>query len=64
MAQTEVCVECGHTPLKKIGDIKQTRLFLCPECFHEKVIYVRDKECSHEEYDTKNNCLHCGKSKN
>ncbi len=61
--KTEGCEECGHSPLKKIGDIKQTRLFLCPQCFTEKVIYIREKSCTHE-FDTKNICLICGKSKN
>ena len=60
----EECIECGHTPLKKIGDIKQTRLFLCPQCFTEKVIYIPEKACKHEKYDVKNNCLICGKPKN
>jgi len=59
----EECVECGHAPLKKIGDIKQTRLFLCPQCFTEKVTYIPEEECKHE-YDNKNICLRCGESKN
>ena len=62
--ETVECTECGHKPLKLVGDIKQTRLFLCPQCFTEKVTYIPDKACTHEEYDNKNNCIHCGKSKN
>ena len=62
--KTEECAECGHHPLKKVGDIKQTRLFLCPECYTEKIIYIPKKECEHEEYDNKNNCVHCGEPKN
>ena len=62
--EEEECGECGHKPLKKVGDIKQTRLFLCPQCFTEKITYLPKKECIHEEYDTKNNCLSCGEPKN
>jgi len=55
-----ICDTCG-AKMKKVGDIKNTRQFICPECFSEKVEYIAGKPCEHEYDDkNKNRCIHCG----
>ena len=58
------CDECGYEPLKKTVDIKNTRLFICPECFKEQTQFINVNFCKHE-YDDKsrNKCIHCAKEK-
>jgi hypothetical protein len=59
--QPENCTVCGHSKMKKIGDIKNTRLFICPECFAEQSQFIGKVVCEHE-YDDRNSnkCIHCG----
>lgn len=59
---TEFCDECDGS-MVKIGDHKNTRLFMCNSCFAEKVKYVGSKSCKHE-YDEKsgNKCVQCGEA--
>jgi len=59
----EYCDECD-SPMKRALDIKNTRLFVCPECFSQKASYVIGKICSHEYAEkNKDRCIHCGKQK-
>lgn len=57
----ETCSECG-APMHLVGDIKNTRLLMCTECFAEKHQFISDKKCNHE-FNDKNECAHCGISK-
>lgn len=59
---TEFCDECNDV-MVKIGEHKNTRLFMCNNCFAEKVKYVENKPCKHE-YDDKsgNKCTQCGEA--
>ncbi|KKM94764.1 hypothetical protein LCGC14_1195010 [marine sediment metagenome] len=55
------CTECGCEKIEKVVDTKNTRLFICPECFTERAEYIKGKPCEHE-YDDRNGnrCVHCG----
>ncbi len=57
---TLYCDDCG-APMKKVGDIQNTRQFICVECFAEKVQFIKEKPCEHD-YDDRNynKCIHCG----
>jgi len=53
------CAECG-AELKKSVDSFSTRLYICDECFTERVEFI-NADCEHE-YSDKNGkkCIHCG----
>lgn len=57
---TVTCEECGALMIE-VGGIKNTKQFICEQCFTEKVQYVANEPCEHE-YDDKNGnkCIHCG----
>jgi len=60
----EYCIECGGTNFRKIGEVKQTRMFMCLECWTGNIEYVRMKNCVHKYTEkNKNKCIHCGESK-
>jgi hypothetical protein len=56
----EYCEECG-AKMKDLGDINQTKILLCSECFSEKTIFVSE-ECEHE-YSSRDECMYCGKER-
>lgn len=58
----EYCKNCGCN-LKELGKFKNTRKFVCVECYAETAIFIANKECKHE-YDerSKDICIQCGKS--
>lgn len=60
--EAEFCGDCGEQKMKRIGDINQTRLYVCLECFSERHEFIGIDNCDHE-YDDKsgNKCIHCGK---
>jgi predicted ATP-dependent serine protease len=58
------CEECGEDNLQLMGDIKNTRIWKCLECFSEKNVFIKTDICIHE-YDekSKDNCIQCGEPK-
>lgn len=54
--------KCGGR-LKKIGEIGNTRKYVCAECYEENIKYIEIDECEHG-YNSKHICIHCGKLDN
>ena len=54
------CKKCG-APLGKPFIKDNTKLYVCEECFTEKVVFNMNEPCKHE-YDKKSGskCIHCG----
>ena len=53
------CTECGGN-MTKLGDHKNTRLYMCSECFEEQDEFIANK-CKHEYHDKNGNkCTQCG----
>lgn len=63
MLNNEECEECGFEGLEFIGDVKNTRTFKCPECFTEKLVFIKNSVCEHEYDRNLDKCIHCGLNK-
>lgn len=57
----EYCDECGYRGVEECKTIKNTKIYICPECFFEKAEYIANKPCKHEYNDRNGNkCTLCG----
>ena len=55
----DLCEECGSWTLKLIGTIKNTKVFVCINCYSEKSVFMGHDDCEHE-YTARDECMHCG----
>ena len=56
------CLACGCPTFKKIGEVGSTRKWVCSECWTEVIEFIHEKNCKHE-FNTRNECMFCGKSR-